>query len=134
MLVARELGAWVVAGFAVLALLLASLGLYGVVSFAVSKRLHEVGIRLSLGAESGSVVWMLTSGGLRLVLLGGVVGLLLAAGLSQLLSRLLYGVPPLDPLTFVAVPVVLGSVAALAASIPARRASRIEPVSALRSD
>ncbi|MEJ2204496.1 MAG: ADOP family duplicated permease [Gemmatimonadota bacterium] len=134
MLVARELGAWVVAGFAVLALLLASLGLYGVVSFAVSRRVHEVGIRLSLGAESGSVVWMLTSGGLRLVLLGGVVGLLLAAGLSQLLSRLLYGVPPLDPLTFVAVPVVLGSVAALAAWIPARRASRIDPVTALRSD
>jgi predicted permease len=134
MLVARKLGAGVVAGFAVLALLLASLGLYGVVSFAVSRRVHEVGIRLSLGAEPGSVVWMLTSGGLRLVLLGGVVGLLLAAGLSQLLSRLLYGVPPLDPLTFVAVPLVLGSIAALAAWIPARRASRIDPVTALRSE
>jgi predicted permease len=134
MLVAREMGAAVVTGFAVLALLLASLGLYGVVSFAVSRRVHEVGIRLSLGAEAGSVVWMLTSGGLRLVLLGGVVGLLLAAGLSQLLSRLLYGVPPMDPLTFVAVPLVLGSVAVLASWIPARRASRIDPVTALRAE
>jgi len=132
--VARELGAGVVAGFASLALLLAALGLYGVVSYAVSRRVHEVGIRLSLGAEPGEVVRMLTGGGLRLVAIGGVVGLALAAVLSQLLSRLLYGVPPLDPLTFLGVPLVLGAVAALASWIPARRASRIDPVTALRSD
>ena len=77
---------------------------------------------------------MLTSGGLRLVALGGVLGLLLAAALSQLLSRLLYGVPPLDPLTFLGVPLVLGAVAALASWIPARRASRIDPVMALRAE
>jgi predicted permease len=134
MLVARELGAAVVAGFAALALLLAGLGLYGVVSYAVSRRVHEVGIRLSLGAEAGEVVWMLTRGGLRLVAVGGVVGLVLAAALSQLLSRLLYGVPPLDPLTFMGVPLVLGAVAVFASWIPARRASRIDPVTALRSE
>ncbi len=134
LLVARELGAGVVAGFASLALLLAALGLYGVVSYAVSRRVHEVGIRLSLGAEPGEVVRMLTGGGLRLVATGGLVGLALAAVLSQLLSRLLYGIPPLDPLTFLGVPVVLGAVAALASWIPARRASRIDPVTALRAD
>jgi ABC-type antimicrobial peptide transport system permease subunit len=132
--VARELGAGVVGGFATLALLLAGLGLYGTVSYAVSRRVHEVGIRLSLGAEAGRVVWLLTAGGLRLVAVGSVLGLLLAAGLSQLLSRLLYGVPPLDPLTFLGVPVVLGVVAALASWIPARRASRIDPVMALRAE
>ena len=134
MLIGREMGALVVAGFAVLALLLASIGLYGVVSYAVSRRAREVGIRLSLGAEASDVVWMLTSSGMRLVAVGGVVGLLVSAGLSQLLSRLLYGVPALDPLTFIAVPLVLGGVAFAASWIPARRVTRISPVGALRSE
>ena len=99
MIVARELGALVVVGFAFLALLLASIGLYGVVSYAVSRRTREVGIRLSLGAGTRSVVWMLTGGGMKLVGAGLLVGLVVAAGLSQLLSQLLYGVPALDPFT-----------------------------------
>ena len=134
MTVARELGALVILGFAFLALLLASMGLYGVVSYAVSRRTREVGIRLSLGAETSSVVWMLTGGGMKLVGAGLLVGLVMAAGLSQLLSRLLYGVPALDPLTFVGVPVVLGVVALAASWIPARRVTRISPVGALRSE
>jgi ABC-type antimicrobial peptide transport system permease subunit len=134
MLLARQLGALVVSGFAILALILASIGLYGVVSYAVSRRAKEVGIRLSLGADTGSVVRMLTSGGMKLVGLGGVVGLVLSAGLSQLLSRLLYGVPPLDPLTFLGVPLVLGVVALLASWIPAMRVTRIDPVAALRAE
>jgi len=134
MLLPRQMGALVVSGFALLALILASVGLFGVVSYAVSQRTREVGIRLSLGAEAGAIVWMLTSGGMKLVAAGGVIGLVLSAALAQLLSRLLYGVPALDPLTFIGVPVVLGTVAVLASWIPARRASRVDPVTALRSD
>ncbi|MEM7416917.1 MAG: ADOP family duplicated permease [Gemmatimonadota bacterium] len=134
MLVGRELGALFIGGFAALALLLASIGLYGVVSYAVARRTKEVGIRLSLGADSSSVVRMLTGSGMKLVGLGGVIGLVLAAALAQLLSRLLYGVPALDLVTFVTVPVVLGSVALLASWVPARRVTRIDPVGALRSE
>lgn len=134
MLFGREMGAFVVGGFAALALLLASIGLYGVVSYAVSRRAREVGIRLSLGADASSVVRMLTREGMQLVALGGVIGLVAAAVLSQLLSRLLYGVPALDPVTFVVVPAVLGAVALLASWIPARRATRIDPVGALRAE
>jgi putative ABC transport system permease protein len=134
MLLPRQLGAIVVAGFAFLALILASIGLYGVVSYAVSRRAKEVGIRISLGAEPGSVVWMLTTGGLKLVAVGGVLGLMAAAALSQLLSRLLYGVPPLDLLTFSVVPAVFTVVAFAASWIPARRVTSIDPVGALRSE
>ena len=134
MLLARELGALVVSGFALLALILASIGLYGVVSYAVSRRGKEVGIRLSLGADTASVVRMLTGDGMKLVAVGVTVGLGLSAGLSQLLSRLLYGVPALDPPTFLGVPVVLGVVALMASWIPARRVTRIDPVAALRAE
>jgi putative ABC transport system permease protein len=134
MLLGRELGALVVGGFAVLALLLASIGLYGVVSYAVARRAKEVGIRLSLGADPASIIKMLTVSGMKLVAVGGVLGLVIAAAGSQLLSRLLFGVTALDPLTFVAVPVVLGAVALLASWVPARRVTRIDPVGALRAE
>ena len=134
MTIARELGALVVVGFASLALFLASLGLYGVVSHTVSRRAREVGIRLSLGADTNSVVWMLTGGGMKLVLFGLVIGLVAAAALSQLLSRLLYGVPALDPLTFGGVAATLLAVAFAASYLPALRASRTDPLAALRFD
>jgi hypothetical protein len=130
----RVMGAQVIGAFALLALLLASIGLYGVVSFAVAKRSREVGIRMSLGAEAGEVVRMLTASGLKLVAVGTVVGLVLSALLSQGLSRLIYGVPAVDPVTFVGVVVLIGSVSFLAAWIPARRATRVSPVTALRSE
>lgn len=133
-LLGRSLGAQVIGAFALLAMLLASIGLYGVVSYSVSRRIREVGIRLSLGAETGAVVWMLTRGGLRLVALGAGIGLLLAGLLAQFLSRFLFGVPALDPLTFVGVPLFLGGVALLASWIPAMRAARVNPVGALRSE
>jgi len=133
-LLPRQLGALVVSGFALLALVLASIGLYGVVSYAVSRRSREVGIRLSLGAEVGEVVWMLTSGGMKLVAVGGVVGLVLSAALAQFLSRLLYGVDALDPVTYLVVPLVLGTVAMVASWVPARRVGRVDPVTALRSE
>jgi predicted permease len=134
MFVARELGALVVGAFALLALLLASVGLYGLVSYAVSRRAKEVGIRLSLGADQGTVVRMLTRSGMKLVALGGAVGLVLAAVLARLLSSLLYGVPALDVQTFLVAPLLLAAVAFLAAWLPARRVTRIDPVGALRSD
>ena len=134
MLLPRELGALVISGFAVLALLLAGIGLYGVVSYAVARRAREVGIRLSLGAGSGRVVRMLTLGGMKLVAVGGVAGLGLSALLGQLLGRLLYGVDALDPVTFTVVPLTLGLVALAAAWVPARRASRVDPVVALRAE
>jgi predicted permease len=120
--------------FGVLALILATTGLYGLVAFTVSRRTREMGIRLSLGADAGQVVKMVLRGALGLVLLGGVVGLLLTVGLSETVSRFLYGTSPHDPVTFVGVPLILVAVAAVAAWIPARRASRVDPVRALRSE
>ncbi|UCC26562.1 MAG: ABC transporter permease [Gemmatimonadales bacterium] len=133
-LLGRELGAQVIGAFALLAMLLASIGLYGVVSYSVARRTREVGIRLSLGAETGAVVWMLTRGGMRLVALGAGIGLAVSGLLAQFLSRFLFGVPALDPVTFVGVPLLLGAVALLAAWIPAMRAARVNPVGALRAE
>lgn len=130
----RAMGAQVIGAFAALALLLASIGLYGVVSFTVAKRSREVGIRMSLGAEPGQVVRMLTGGGLKLVAIGAVVGLGLSALLAQGMSRLLYGVPSMDVVTFGGVAVLIGAVSFLASWIPARRATRVSPVTALRSE
>ena len=134
MLLPARLSALVVSAFGLLALVLASIGLFGVVSYAVSTRSREMGIRMSLGADPSSVVWMLTKGGMRLVAIGGVIGLGLSFLAAQLLGRLLYGIESADPMTFGLVPAVMAVVALLAAWIPARRASAISPVRALRSD
>jgi predicted permease len=133
MLIARRISAFLSGGFAVVALLLAVIGLYGVVSYAVARRASEMGIRMSLGAAPRSVVGLLVAGGMRVVLLGTVAGLALAFAGSRLLSGLLYGVEPFDPATVVGVTVLLLGVALLAAFIPARRASRVDPQEALRS-
>lgn len=129
-----KLGALALAAFAGLALLMASTGLYGTVSYSVAQRTREVGIRLALGARQSSVVSLLLLGGLRTVLAGAVVGLIAALYLARLLQGLLFGIKALDPLTFVAVPAVLLSVAFLAAWLPARRAGRVDPQTALRSE
>jgi predicted permease len=132
MLFPARLGALAVGAAASLALLLAIIGLYGVVSYAVASRAREVGIRMSLGAEGASVVRLMMSGALSVVGVGIVVGLLLAVAGGSLLEGLLFGVRAFDPLTLTAVPVLLLLVALLAAWLPARRASRIDPVRALR--
>jgi ABC-type antimicrobial peptide transport system permease subunit len=129
-----KLGALALAGFALLALIMASTGLYGTVSYAVSQRTREVGIRLSLGASRSEVVRLLLGSGLKLVAGGVVIGLLAALMLARLLQGLLFGVKAIDPLTFAAVPAVLLSVAFLAAWLPARRAGRVDPQVALRSE
>ena len=129
-----KLGANALAGFALLALVMAGIGLYGSVSYAVSQRSREVGIRLSLGADRRSVIWLLLSGGLRLVGIGAVAGMLLGVTLGKLLEGQLFGVRAFDPLTLVTVPSVLLLVAAVAAYLPARRAGTIDPLAALKAE
>lgn len=133
-LLPARLSALLLSVFAGLALALASVGLYGVVSYAVSQRTREVGIRMSLGATPGGIVRLLMQSGLKLVAVGGVIGLTLALAVSRLLGRLLFGVASADLFTFVTVPAVLVVAAILAAYVPARRASQVDPVTALRAE
>jgi predicted permease len=129
---APRMGAMLLAIFGGLALLLASIGVYGVMAYAVNQRTRELGIRLALGATASEVRGMVFRQGLTLTALGIGLGIVAAMLLANLVSTLLYGVSAIDPLTFVTIPVILGSVAALAIYIPARRASRVDPVVALR--
>jgi predicted permease len=129
-----RLSAWIISAFAVLAVALASVGLYGIVSYSVSQRTREVGIRMSLGASVRAVTLMLMGSGMKLVAVGGVVGLGLSYLLSQALSGLLFGIDALDALTFVVAPLIFLIVAAIAAYFAAHRTSRINPVNALRAE
>lgn len=118
----------------VLALILACIGLYGMVSYGVSRRTREMGIRLALGADRQSVVGMVLKSGLTLVGVGGLIGLVICVGLGQAVEGFLLGVSGLDPLALLAAPVILSVVAAVATYLPARKASRVNPVSALRTE
>jgi predicted permease len=131
---APRLAATLLSVFGGLALLLSGIGLYGVVSYAVSQRTREVGVRMSLGADAWQVVRLLVGSGLKLVIVGGIVGLILSGTVTWLLQGFLYGVSSLDVATFLVIPAILLGVAALAAFVPARRASRVNPVDALRSE
>jgi predicted permease len=120
--------------FAVVALTLAALGIYGVMSYAVSARTQEIGVRLAVGADRAAVLWLVLRQVLRLTLIGLTIGLAGAFALSGAVRRALFEVQPTDPLTLAAVTVVLGSVALVAGWLPAWRASRVDPVRALRND
>ena len=120
--------------FALLALLLAAVGLYGVVAYAAGQRTQEFGIRMALGARSGDVMRLVLGQGLKLAAIGVVIGIAAALALTRLIANLLFGVPAADPVTLIAVAMVLATVALLACWLPARRATRIPPVEALRSE
>jgi ABC-type antimicrobial peptide transport system permease subunit len=120
--------------FAIIALFLALIGVHGVLSYTVSQRRRELGVRLALGAERRNVLSMVVGQGMRLVAVGLVIGLLAAAAGTRLLSTLLFGVDTIDPLTFGAVSLLVGTVALVAAWLPARRATAIDPAITLRTD
>jgi ABC-type antimicrobial peptide transport system permease subunit len=115
-----------------LALLLASIGVHGVVSYGVSQRIREIGIRMTLGADGRDVMRLVLRQALRPVLIGGLVGMIVCAAVSQVLSGVLYGLGAHDPIAFIGVPFFLLGIAFLASYIPARRAVRVDPVVALR--
>ena len=118
----------------VMALALSLIGIYGVISYAVSQRTREIGIRMALGAQRGPLRWMFVRSALALTALGVVIGLAAAASLAQLMRSLLFGVSPIDPLTFAAVPLVLAAAAVLASLLPACRIAAVNPVDALRAE
>ena len=126
--------ATLVATFAGLALLLAMVGVFGVLAYAVQQRRREIGVRMALGATSGRVMWAVFRDGGAMVATGAIVGVTLAALSSRLIATFLFGVDPLDPLTFLGVPVVILGTALVAAAAPAWRASRIDPVVAFRQE
>jgi len=117
-----------------MALLLGIIGIYGVISYAVSQRTREIGIRLALGARKSELKWMFVRSALVLTATGVAIGVVAAAILTQSIKSLLFGISPLDPLTYVAVPLVLCGAAMLASYMPACRAAGVNPVQALRAD
>jgi putative ABC transport system permease protein len=120
--------------FAGIAMLLAAIGLYGLIAYSVTQRTQEIGVRMALGARARDVLVMVLCQGLSLAAAGVAAGLLAALLLSRLMTGLLYGVGAADPWTFVVVPLVLALVAVLASVLPARRAARVDPMAALRSE
>jgi macrolide transport system ATP-binding/permease protein len=132
---AQRMAANLLGAMGALALLLAAIGLYGVMAYAVSQRTQELGIRLALGASPGSLLGMIVGQGMKLTMIGLAIGLAIALGAFGSIGAvrtLLPGISPMDPITFVAVPIVLGSIALLASWIPGRRAGKVDPLVALR--
>jgi putative ABC transport system permease protein len=131
---AARMGAALLGLFGALALILASIGIYGVLAYSVAQRTSEIGLRMALGAQPHQVLRLVLKQGMLLALIGAAVGILVALPVARLASGLLYGVSATDPLTYVAITLLLMGVALLACYLPARRATRIDPLIALRAD
>lgn len=130
----RRFQSSLLAGFAIVALLMAAIGIYGLIQYSIATRTHEIGIRMAIGAQTGAIFRMVIGEGLRLCLAGLAIGLIGAVWLAQAGASLLFGVKATDPLTFTTVSLLLVAVAFAACYFPARRAMRIEPITALRQD
>jgi putative ABC transport system permease protein len=130
----QQFSAVLLGGFSCASLLLAAIGIYGVLAYAVTQRTREIGVRVALGAEPGSIIRMVLASGARVVITGALAGSGVALALSGMMKSLLYSVGPRDPLTFVAAPAALVAVAAVAAYVPARRAANVSPMEALRAE
>jgi ABC-type antimicrobial peptide transport system permease subunit len=131
-LASRRFSAELVGVFAAVALLLASVGIYGLLAYMVAQRSHEIGVRMALGAAPSSIGTMIVSRGAGLAGIGAGIGLIVSGMIAPLISSVLYGVRPLDPHVFIAVPVIIMVVVLLASYIPAWRAARVSPIVALR--
>ncbi|MEX2179665.1 MAG: ABC transporter permease [Gemmatimonadaceae bacterium] len=131
---AQRLFGWMFSMFGIIALLLASVGVYGVISYGVSQRTQEFGVRLALGAQAGDVIRLVVRNGALLALTGIGIGLAGALAVTRVIQRLLFDVSPVDPLSFISVTLFLAAVALLASYVPARRATRVDPLTALRHE
>ena len=122
----------VLGSFGILAIVLAAIGVYGVMSYVVAGRTREMGVRIALGAKRRDVLFLIVRQGMSLAFIGLGIGLVAALGVTQLLTKILFGVSAFDPTTFVAVCALLAAVAALSSYLPARRATKVDPLVALR--
>jgi len=130
----QQFSAILLGGFSLASLLLAAIGIYGLLAYSVTQRTREIGVRMALGAEPGSITRMVVASAARMVIAGATAGLAVALALSGLLKSLLFAVGPRDPLTFIAAPAVFVVVALIAAYVPARRAAQVSPLEALRAE